>query len=84
MKDILIQLDFLPRHYILLLNLILHTMNKSAIIFKSFIVTMFSLFILSCTEVDDGLLIKNTPDDVLSKANNSMCKSFAFHGFFCV
>ena len=80
MKDILIQLDFLPRHYILLLNLILHTMNKSAIIFKSFIVTMFSLLILSCTEVDDGLLSKNTPDDVLSKANNSMKSKGFTHG----
>ena len=65
----------------LMINPKLQTMKKSVILFQLFSIAMFSLFIFSCTEVDDDLLSKSEPDNVLSKASSKANKSVKSKGF---
>ena len=61
----------------LITNPKLQIMKKSVILFQLLSITMFSLFIFSCTKEDDDLLSNSEPDNVLSKASpNAKSKGF--------
>ena len=46
-------------------------MKNSTTISRLLVVAVLSIFMLSCSEMDDGLSSENTPDDVLSKASSN-------------